>query len=55
MLAEERTRSRGLLSLRRKRKADVGPHYEAVWSSICLELFCRQFLDGDGGPDSPVG
>jgi asparagine synthase (glutamine-hydrolysing) len=55
MLAEERTRSRGLLSLRRKRKADVGPHYEAVWSSICLELFCRQFLDGDGGPETPVG
>jgi len=55
MLAEERTRSRGLLSLRRKRRADVGPHYEAVWTSICLELFCRQFLDGDGGPDSAAG
>lgn len=54
MLAEERTRARGLLSLRSKRKADVGPYYEAVWSSICLELFCRQFLDGDGGPDTPA-
>lgn len=54
VLAEERTRARGLLSLRSKRKADVGPYYEAVWSSICLEIFCRQFLDGDGGPDTPV-
>ena len=54
MLAEERTRARGLLSLRSKRKADVGPYYEAVWSSICLEIFCRQFLDGDGAPDSPA-
>jgi asparagine synthase (glutamine-hydrolysing) len=54
MLLEERTRARGLLSLRSKRKADAGPHYEAVWGSICLELFCRQFLDGDGGPESPV-
>ena len=54
MLADERTRARGLLSLRSKRKADVGPHYEAIWSSICLEIFCRQFLDGDGAPDSPA-
>jgi asparagine synthase (glutamine-hydrolysing) len=49
LLTEERTRARGLLM------ADVGPHYESVWSSICLEIFCRQFLDGDGAPDSPVG
>lgn len=54
MLADERTRSRGLQSLRRKRTRDIEPHYEAVWSSICLELFCRQFLDGDGGPEFPA-
>ena len=53
ILAEERTRSRGLLSLRSKRKADVKHYYEAIWSSISLELFCRQFLDGDSGPDTP--
>lgn len=52
MLSEERTRERALLSLRSKRKADVDPHYESVWSSISLELFCRQFLDGDGGPSA---
>jgi hypothetical protein len=54
MLAGVRTRSRRLLSLRRKRKADVGPHYEAAGNSVCLELFCRQFVDGDGGRDFPV-
>ena len=53
LLAEQRTRSRGLLSLRNKRKADVRHYYEAIWSSISLELFCRQFLDGDSGPDTP--
>jgi asparagine synthetase B (glutamine-hydrolysing) len=54
MLADERTRARGLVSLRRKRHADVGRHYETVWGSICLEIFCRQFLDGDGGPEFPA-
>lgn len=54
MLAEERTRARGLQSLRLKRARDIEPHYEAVWGSICLELFCRQLLDGDGGPDFPA-
>jgi asparagine synthase (glutamine-hydrolysing) len=54
MLGDERTRARGLLSLRRKRHADVGPHYETVWGAICLEIFCRQFLDGDGGPEFPA-
>jgi hypothetical protein len=55
MLGEDRTRDRALLSLRNKRRADVDPHYEAVWSSISLELFCRQFLDGDGGPGAAIG
>jgi asparagine synthase (glutamine-hydrolysing) len=54
MLADERTRARGLVSLRRKRRADVGPHYETVWGAMCLEIFCRQFLDGDGGPEFPA-
>ncbi len=55
MLNENRTRERALLSLRSKRRADVDLHYEAVWSSISLELFCRQLLDGDGGPATPLG
>lgn len=54
MLSEERTRDRALLSLRSRRKADVDPYYESVWSSISLELFCRQFLDGEGGPSTPA-
>jgi len=55
MLGEDRTRARALLSLRSKRRSDVDPHYDAVWSSISLELFCRQFLDGDGDPPTREG
>ena len=32
---------------------DAASHYEAVWTAMTLEMFCRQFLDGEGGP--PIG
>jgi asparagine synthase (glutamine-hydrolysing) len=49
-LTEERTAARDLLSLRTLRVSDVEPYYEAVWTSMCLEIFCRQFIDGQGAP-----
>lgn len=49
-LTEERTAARDLLALKTLRASDVEPYYEAVWTSVCLEIFCRQFIDGQGGP-----
>ncbi len=53
ILTEERTQSRGLLSATTSPASEVMPHFEGVWTSLCLEIFCRQFLDGDGGPALP--
>lgn len=52
LLSEERTASRGILNLNELRSAVVGRQYEAIWTSMSLEMFYRQFIDGDGGPDS---
>ncbi len=50
-LCGERTESRGLVNVAAIR-ADADRNYEAIWSAMTLELFCRQFIDGDGGPGS---
>ena len=49
-LCGERTESRGLVNVAAIR-ADADRDYEAIWSAMTLEMFCRQFIDGDGGPD----
>ena len=36
------------------RAGDADRNYEAIWTAITLEMFCRQFIDGDGSPDSNV-
>jgi asparagine synthase (glutamine-hydrolysing) len=51
-LSEERTASRGVLDLAALRAAEVGRDDEAIWTSMCLEMICRQFIDGEGGPES---
>lgn len=52
LLSEERTSARGLLNLEPLRAAEAGRHFEAIWTSMSLEMFYRQFIDGDGGPES---
>lgn len=52
LLSEERTATRGFLDLAALRAAKVGRDDEAIWSSMSLEMFCRQFIDGEGGPES---
>ena len=52
ILSEKRTASRGLLDISALQAADVGRDYETIWTGMCLEMFCRQFIDGEGGPQS---
>jgi asparagine synthetase B (glutamine-hydrolysing) len=55
ILLEERTAARGLLDVSALQSADVERDYEAIWTAACLEMFCRQFIDGEGFPDSGAG
>lgn len=52
-LSDERTKARGLANIAAIR-ADTDRNYEAVWTAMTLEMFCRQFIDGDGGPDGSL-
>ena len=52
VLLGDRTRQRGLLdtaALRRQIEVE-GQFSRVVWGALCLELWCRLFLDGDGAP-----
>ena len=54
MLTDERTSSRDIVDLPTLHAAQVGRDDEAIWTAMSLEVFCRQFIDGDGGPESAV-
>src|SRR5688572_17277492 len=47
-LSGERMASRGLLSVADLQAMEAGRDYEAIWTAMTLEMFCRQFLDGEG-------
>ena len=49
-LSNDRTASRGILDVATMHAADPVRDYEAIWTAMTLELFCRQFVDGEGGP-----
>ena len=53
-LSDERMASRGIMNIAAIQAADADRNYEAIWTAITLEMFCRQFIDGDGSPDSNV-
>ena len=53
-LSDERMASRGVMNVAAIRAGDADRNYEAIWTAITLEMFCRQFIDGDGSPDSNV-
>lgn len=53
-LSDDRTESRGVVNVAAI-GADAGRNYEAVWTAMTLEMFCRQFVDGDGGPAASGG
>lgn len=46
-LLDERMAMRGVVELA---KSANGDDFEAVWTAMTLEMFCRQFLDGEEGP-----
>ncbi len=48
-LSDDRTESRGVVNVAAI-QADAHRNYEAIWTAMTLEMFCRQFVDGDGGP-----
>ncbi len=50
-LSDERMASRGLVNVAAITARDVDRNYEAIWTAMTLEMFCRQFIDGEGGPD----
>jgi asparagine synthase (glutamine-hydrolysing) len=54
ILSEPRAANRGLMDVNALRYASADRDFEAIWSAMCLEMFCRQYLDGDGGPDSLI-
>ena len=49
-LSDERMASRGVMNVAAIRAGDADRNYEAIWTAMTLELFCRQFIDGEGGP-----
>ena len=51
-LSDERTVSRGVMDVAGMRAGDTDRNYEAIWTAMTLELFFRQFIDGEGGPTS---
>ena len=51
-LSDERMASRGVMNVEAIRAGDADHNYEAIWTAMTLELFCRQFIDGEGGPSS---
>jgi asparagine synthase (glutamine-hydrolysing) len=55
VLLGDRTRQRGLLDTAAlRRQVDVeGQFGRVVWGGLCLELWCRLFLDGDGTAGGP--
>ena len=42
---------RGVLNVAAIRAGDVDRDYEAIWTAMTLEMFCRQFIDGAECPD----
>jgi asparagine synthase (glutamine-hydrolysing) len=52
MLTGQRATSRGILDFAALETARVGRDDEAIWTAISLEMFFRQFIDGEAGPES---
>jgi len=50
VLFDDRMAVRDFLDAAKYGEPDVDRHYEAIWTAMTLELFCRQFVDGEGGP-----
>jgi asparagine synthase (glutamine-hydrolysing) len=53
-LLDGRMASRVLLSVETSQAGDASRNCEAIWTAMTLEMFCRQFIDGEGSPDSNV-
>ena len=53
-LSDERMASRGVMNVAAIRAGDADRNYEAIWTAMTLEMFCRQFIDGEGSPDFHV-
>jgi asparagine synthase (glutamine-hydrolysing) len=51
-LSGERTEIRGVVNTSAIRAGDVDSNYEAIWTAMTLEMFCRQYIDGEGDPGS---
>ena len=51
-LCDDRMASRGLLTIGAVQAGDAGRNCEVIWTAMTLEMFCRQFIDGEGSPDS---
>ena len=54
-LSSERTEIRGVVNTAAIRAGDVDRNYEAIWTAMTLEMFCRQYIDGEGNPGSNEG
>lgn len=44
--------SRGVLNIGGIQTWDADRNFEAIWTAMTMEMFCRQFIDGEGSPDS---
>jgi len=55
MLRESRTAARGLFRMEVLNSLTVDRDYQILWTALCLEMFIRQFLEGEGNsPRMPV-
>jgi len=52
VLFDKRMATRDVFDIASDGKLDVDRDFEAVWTAMTLEMFHRQFLDGDGGPST---
>lgn len=44
--------SRGVLNVGAIQTWDADRNFEAIGTAMTMEMFCRQFIDGEGIPDS---
>jgi len=51
MLEEPRSFNRAVFDIRPLLNADPNQAFEAIWTATTFELFCRQLIDGDAGPE----
>ena len=54
-LSGNRLASRGLLNVSDLQAMDPDRNYETIWTAMTLEMFCRQFLDGEGSDSFMTG